>query len=162
MVDISKLDEARWREFMELQLEALCVDPLAFGSSYEDEAGMPEEEWRRRSKNVLFALEGNRPVGMITLGFDERQKKRHIAAIYGFYVRKESRNQGIGKRLIESAIKTISEREGISKIQLHVNPMQTAAVKLYEEFGFERVGVLKKELKVNGIFYDILLMEKYL
>jgi RimJ/RimL family protein N-acetyltransferase len=43
-----------------------------------------------------------------------------------------------------------------------VNPKQKAAVKLYEKCGFKTVGVLKKELYVNGKFYDELIMEKYI
>ena len=47
-------------------------------------------------------------------------------------------------------------------IKLCVIPEQRAAVKLYEKYGFELVGRLKKELKFDDKFYDELIMEKLL
>lgn len=41
-----------------------------------------------------------------------------------------------------------------------VNPEQKTAVKLYEKFGFQTVGKLKNELKVEDKFYDEAIMEK--
>jgi ribosomal protein S18 acetylase RimI-like enzyme len=162
MVEINKLDEIRWRDFRDLRLDALISDPIAFGSSYEEEAIMTEDEWKRRIKNVLFAMINDKLVGMIVFIFNNKIKTKHVANLYGVYVKKEYRRQGIGMNLLESALKVIELNGNISKIRLSVNPEQRAAVKLYEKYGFETVGKLLREYNIDNKFYDELIMEKLL
>ena len=162
MVEINKLDEIRWRDFRDLRLDALISDPTAFGSSYEEEAIMTEDEWKRRIKNVLFAMINDKLVGMIVFIFNNKIKTKHVANLYGVYVKKEYRRQGIGMNLLESALKVIELNGNISKIRLSVNPEQRAAVKLYEKYGFETVGKLLREYNIDNKFYDELIMEKLL
>ena len=110
----------------------------------------------------MFAFYDDKPVGMIVYSFNKKSKIKHIANIFGFYVKKEYRNQGIGKRLIENALSNIKKNGKIIKIDLYVNSGQKAAVKLYMECGFKTVGRLKKYLFIGGKFYDELIMEKFL
>ncbi len=162
MLEIKKLPPCRWKDFRDLRLEALQNDPLAFGSSYEEEKTMPQDEWKRRIKNVLFALSNDKPVGMIVYIIDNRIKTKHIANIFGFYVKMKYRGQKVGMKLMESALEIIQKNMKVSKIKLTVNPEQRTAVKLYEKYGFELVGRLKNELKVNDKLYDEFIMEKLL
>jgi ribosomal protein S18 acetylase RimI-like enzyme len=159
---VKKIDANRWIEYRDLRLESLKSDPTAFGSSYEEEKDMTEGEWKRRINNALFALSKDRLVGMIVVVFNDRIKTKHVADIFGVYVNKEYRNRGIGKKLIEGALKIIKRNLNVTKIKLTVNPEQSSAIRLYERFGFESVGRLKNELKVHGRFYDELIMEKLL
>ena len=159
MAEIKRLDEARWKEIRDLRLEALVRDPTAFCSAYEEEATMGEEVWRRRSKNTLFAVIDNKAVGMIALGFNDRQRTKHIAALYGVYVRKESRGQGIGRKLVEAAVKDISGNPEISKIELTVNAAEATTVRTYEKCGFERV-VSHRNDGAGGYNCKEVLMEK--
>ena len=104
MVEIKKLSADRWKDYRSLRLEALKNDPTAFGSSYGEEMKLSEKEWKRRMKNTLFALSDNKPIGMIVYVFQKKAKIKHIANIFGVYVKREFRNRGIGKNLIESAL----------------------------------------------------------
>ena len=162
MIEVKKLPPDRWKDYRDLRLEALKSDPLAFGSSYEEEKDLAEDEWKKRINNALFALSNDKPVGMIVYIINNKIKTKHIANIFGIYVKKEYRGKGIGKKLIESVIKNIQKNVNVSKIELAVNPEQKAAVKLYEKYGFELVGRLKKELKIDDKFYDELIMERHL
>ena len=160
MIIIKKLLADRWEDYRDLRLEALKQDPNAFGSSYEEEVILSKDVWEKRIKDVLFALSNNKPIGMIVFIFDKKMKTKHIANIYGVYVKKEYRGLGIGSKLIKSAISKIMKNKTIIKIKLKVNPKQKAAVNLYMKFGFTVAGRLKKELIVNSRFYDDLIMEK--
>ena len=162
MIQVKKLLPSRWNEYRDLRLEALKNDPTAFGSSYEEEFKLSKNEWKKRVKNVLFALLNDKPVGMIVYIFENKKKTKHIANIYGVYVKKWYRNQGIGRKLIENAVLLIKKNKNIVKINLNVNPKQKAAVKLYKKYGFKTVGVLKKDLYIGGRFYDELIMEKHI
>ena len=162
MIEVKKLPAKRWKDCRDLRLDALKKDAAAFGSAYEEEKNFSESEWKRRAKNTLFALSDNFPVGMIVYVFNDKIKIRHIANIYGFYVKQSYRNLGAGKRLIETALSFIMKNKNIIKISLNVNPRQKSAVRLYKKFSFKVVGVMKKDLFVNGKFYDELILEKFI
>ncbi len=162
MIEVKALPPERWGETRELRLQALKTDPIAFGSSYEEEENLAEAEWQRRMKNALFALSDDKVVGTITYVFSDRVKSKHIARIFGFYVDPNYRGRGVGRKLLESALKLIQKNKDVVKVQLFVNPEQGVAVKLYKEMGFVVVGQMKKEIKVGELFYDELIMEKML
>jgi RimJ/RimL family protein N-acetyltransferase len=161
VVRIRRLPTTRWREYRALRLGALRGDPQAFGSSYEREMRLQPKEWKVRMKNALFAMSDDEPVGMVVCFFNESQKIRHIANIFGFFVKREFRGLGIGGLLIEAAIRAIRRNKRVMKIDLTVNTRQKAAVALYERYGFKPIGVLKKDLYVGGKYYDGLIMEKF-
>lgn len=162
MIQIGKLSSHRWKDFRDLRLEALQSDPLAFASSYKEEKLLTPEEWKKRVQNTLFALSNDIPVGMIVYIISEKLKTNHIANLYGVYVKKEYRGQGIAKRLVESALSVIRQNASVSKIHLTVNAEQAVALALYKRFGFKTVGTLARELHVDGRFYDELILEKLL
>jgi ribosomal protein S18 acetylase RimI-like enzyme len=162
MLEVKKMPEQRWNEYRAIRLEALKYEPLAFSSSFEEEQTMADDEWKKRIGNVLFALSHDKPLGMIGYIINNRLKTQHIAHIFGVYVQKEYRCQGIGRTLIERAIDNIRKNTYVSKISLTVNPLQKAAVKLYKKYGFKLAGILKKEMKVDDKFYNVLVMEKLL
>ena len=56
----------------------------------------------------------------------------------------------------------IMENTDLKVITLEVVQRNEAAIKLYEKFGFEIVGNLRKRLKVDGCYFDSFVMEKVL
>ena len=161
-VSITRLPADRWEVYRKIRLEGLETEQIAFSSSAEDEAKAPESLWKERIENHIFAQKGSEVVGVIGLLFRPRQKQKHIADIFGLFVKKEFRGIGIGDLLLKEAIKAASSREGIMKIELGVIEDQVPAVALYEKNGFKRVGRFSCELLVNGKCHDEILMEKLL
>jgi len=143
-------------------LEALKSDPSAFGSSFEEEEMLTEDEWRGRIQNTLFAISDDNLVGMIVYVFNTRPKTKHIAEIFGVYVSANYRGEGVGTRLLERALHLIRENKRVIKVKLAVNPEQRAAVELYKKAGFVITGRAQKELKVGHRFFDMLFMDKLL
>ncbi len=160
--EIKNIPTDRWEDFRRLRLEALRSDPLAFSHSHGEEIGLEEAEWRRKIRNVLFALSKGRLVGMIGYSFGATAKTRHVAELDSFYVSIDCRGRGVGERLFRGALSMIRRNRDIIKVKLVVNSEQKAAIKLYEKEGFGVVGRLKKEAKVGNRFYDKLIMEKLL
>ena len=99
---------------------------------------------------------------MIVLIRQESQKTRHIANIFGLYVKASHRGQGIGKRLLQEAIHNLAALKHIRKVKLTAVNTQKAAIDLYKKFQFQEVGILKNELGYQGKFYDELVMELHL
>jgi ribosomal protein S18 acetylase RimI-like enzyme len=163
-MEIVKLKLEDWEKFRDLRLEALKEDSAAFGESYEERLGMSDEEVQIRIKKennlILIANEKGNPIGMIGVNFEEGEKVSHIAYVWGMYVNKDYRNQGIGKKLFGAMLAEIQKNEKIKKINLNVNTQQTSAVKLYESFGFKIAGTLHEELKIGEEYFDEYAMEK--
>ncbi len=167
---IVRAEPVEWKKYRALRLEALQAEPQAFGSSYERDSNQPDEKWQERirealhpdSNLLLFAKEGEQFVGMIGAFFSDAPKQKHIATIYGVYLNANYRGRGIGKKLMEAVLREIGTRPQIIKLELSVNAEQSAAVRLYQHFGFRIVGRAEKELNVNGKFYDEYFMEKML
>lgn len=162
MVHFTRLSQKRWKEYRRLRLRALQAEPLAFGSTYEEELELNEQEWQVRMANALFALDRDRMVGVVVIIYHTKARTKHIANLYGFYVVPERRGQGLGRQLMEAAMEDIRNRGGVRKVMVWVNPGQEAAVSLYESFGFDRVGIVKEDLYYDGKYYDGLVMEKLL
>lgn len=101
-------------------------------------------------------------IGMIVCVFNGRLKTRHVADIFGVYVRADHRGKGVGTRLLEHALLLIRKNKRVVKVKLAVNPEQRVAVKLYKKAGFVVTGRTKKELKVGRRFFDMLFMEELL
>jgi RimJ/RimL family protein N-acetyltransferase len=50
----------------------------------------------------------------------------------------------------------------LRKIVLLVKQDHLRAIRFYQNNGFEQIGVLKKHYLVNGVWSDVLMMEKFI
>ena len=76
----------------------------------------------------------------------------------GMWVAARWRRRGVGNKLVAAAIAWARE-QGAFKISLEVWPHNEAAVALYEKFGFEREGYLRKHWRRrNGELWDSVVM----
>ncbi len=152
----------QWELYRDIRLEALRSDPSAFGSSYEEEKLYPEEVWRERVSNTLFAFADGKAVGLIGHVRQSRLSQRHIVHIVGFYVTNDHRGRGIGYLLLNGMLARIRDYGDVEKVSLVVSRNQINALNLYRKCGFKLVGELKKELKIGDSYYDELLMDLFL
>ncbi len=149
MIYISILQPSEWREYKQIRLESLKENPEAFGSSYEKEVNYSEEKWQERlndSDTILFvARDENKPVGMVGIHVEVQNNKK-VAHIWGMFVSTSCRGNGVGKLLMRELLNEVKRRNEVNVMELMVNNDQTAAVKLYESLGFEKVGEKDWEL----------------
>lgn len=120
-------------------------------SGYEGETNM-----------TLYAESEGQLVGMMGAIWSTRIKTGHIATIYGVYVTLSMRGKGVGLQLMQSLLDELANIPQITKVKLAVTVTQSSAQALYAKFGFETIGIAKRELKINGHYYDEILMEKLL
>lgn len=95
MIEIKALPARKWKEYRDLRLEALKKDPTSFGMAYEDEICYDEKCWKGKIKNVFFAIDNDKLIGMIGYRFEDIFKMRHVAFIVDLYVKKEYRGTGL-------------------------------------------------------------------
>jgi ribosomal protein S18 acetylase RimI-like enzyme len=128
-------------------LEAYSLHPDAFTSSAAERAKLPLEWWERRlsadekAKDlVLGAFIKGMLSGVVGLAFEEREKTRHKASLFGMYVPSRHRNKGLGSLLVRAALSHAQSRPGVRVVQLTVTAGNVAAQSLYERHGFVPFG----------------------
>ena len=160
----------RWEEIRDLRFEAVWSEPLAFGSTYQEESTKTEEEWKERiakeiqgeSSFAFYAESDGKIVASIKAYIEPAEKTSHVAYVVGLYVSDKYQGKGIGSSLFDAMISKLDSLGVLKKLQLLITDSLDGARELYEEKGFQEVGRLKDDLQVEGKFYDSLVMEKYL
>jgi len=114
---------------------------------------------RRFPHAAVFVAESEEGelVGRLSLSRDQNPSSSHVADL-GLMVAEVWRRQGIGRALLEAAVEW-ARGAGVRKLELHVFPHNDAAIKLYEQFGFEREGYRKQHYRRStGDYVDAILM----
>jgi phosphinothricin acetyltransferase len=78
---------------------------------------------------------------------------------HSVYVAENARGQRVGRALLEGLI-TATEAAGIWTIQTGVFPENTASLQLHERAGFEVVGRRKRIGKREGVWRDVIAIER--
>lgn len=90
----------------------------------------------------------------------ERERIAHRGEI-AVSVRKDYWNLGVGNIMMEELIQ-FAKKAGIEVIGLEVKSDNSNAIRLYEKFGFKRIGTYERFFKIDGKYYDSELMNLYL
>jgi RimJ/RimL family protein N-acetyltransferase len=119
-----------------------------------------EEEGDRRNLGAGVAARSTfvAEVDGVLVGMVSLHLPRYLVADLGMNVRDGYRGQGIGSALLERAIAWARE-VGAHKIALQHWPHNTAARALYEKYGFEQEGHLRRHYpRKNGEIWDAVIM----
>ena len=141
-------------------------DNLLFGENgfpmAEDRERAFLELQRRAEKSLLLAgFVGDELVSISSVdALTARERVAHRAGL-SVTVGKDCWGLGIGRRAMEALI-SFAKSAGLEVLQLEVRADNRRAVALYEGLGFERLGLCKKFMKVNGRDFDAWYMNLYL
>jgi ribosomal protein S18 acetylase RimI-like enzyme len=162
-ISVVVLGQQDWRDLRAIRLEALRSEPAAYSSSFEETLARSDEHWQQRLASDhsvhLLARAQSRPIGMVGgyLGSDEGDES--VAVVFGMYVAREYRGQGIGRSLLSSLIDRLSAFPQICTIRLGVTETQDPARALYESMGFQVIGKTEEGIVVDDRQVDELIME---
>jgi len=119
-----------------------------------DEDGDRSRLTESAEQSSLFVAE----VDGVLVGMVGMHLPRHRVADLGMNVKDGYRGQGVGSALVERAILWARE-VGAHKIALQHWPHNTAARALYEKYGFEQEGYLRRHYPRNsGEIWDAVVM----
>ena len=105
---------------------------------------------------MICDLETDRPLGSVYLrDIDSNHKK----AEYGIFIGDESaRGRGVGTAAARFMIRYGFETLGLNRVYLRVLADNPAAIRSYEKAGFQKEGLLRQDVFLEGEFKDVVWM----
>ncbi|MEA5450731.1 GNAT family N-acetyltransferase [Leptolyngbya sp. CCNP1308] len=148
--------------YRDLRLQALRESPTAFASSYEQEVRLSLGDFAARlrpnddSASGVFGAfnDRNHLTGMLGFSRETRLKRVHIGTLWSMYVLPEFRSQGVGARLLDSAIAHARLLDGLRQLTLSFTAGNVAAGALYRSRGFEPFGLAREAMCIDGNYFD--------
>jgi len=107
----------------------------------------------------LVAERDGQIVGQLGMECFQSPRRRHVANI-GMAVDSKCLRQGVGEKLLLSAIDLALNWLAIRRIELEVYTDNDAAIALYKKLGFEQEGLAKGYAFKDGQFVDVIYMAK--
>lgn len=159
-----------WQEYKEIRIFSIETNPEAFANTLDDVVSDVDEKWQKylESSNkrdgsvIFFARDDNGSiVGIVGAFWGSKIKNKHIANIFGTFVKPETRGLGVGSMLMEELIKELKMIPQLKKAKLEVVSTEIPAIGLYKKFGFKAVGLEKADLYQphKDVYDDVYLME---
>jgi RimJ/RimL family protein N-acetyltransferase len=125
--------------------------------TFEEELAFVRE-YAGENAALFVAVDGERIVGNLAVAAHGHPEIAHGAAL-GISVLAPWRGQGIGSRLLDTAIAWASERR-LRRLELEVRSNNPRARRLYERKGFVLEGVRRGAVVVDGAFVDSIIMAR--
>jgi len=145
-----------WPEVSRIYAEGIATRNATF------ETDVPTwEDWdaAHLAEHRLVAVETGEVAGWIALApVSSRCCYAGVAEISA-YVAEKARGQGIGAALLESVIES-AEAAGIWTLETGVFPENAPSLALLKRFGFREVGVRERIGKLDGVWRDVVLLER--
>jgi ribosomal protein S18 acetylase RimI-like enzyme len=160
-IEIRRLLPADAALYRDIRLEALRLSPEAFGSEYETESVHPVEWFAERLAHgavILGAFSDGELAGIVGFIAAEGPKRQHKGMLVGMYVRQQARRAGVGRLLVDAVLELAAQ--SVELLQLAVVKGNEPACGLYRRAGFVEYGLEKHALKIDGRYYDDILMAK--
>lgn len=107
----------------------------------------------------IVARNDDRILGWAALSPTSRRKVYSGVAEVSIYVSEDYREKGIGIALFRKLIE-LSEYNNIWTLQAGIFPENKASIDLHKKCGFRIVGIREKIGEMNGIWRDVVLMER--
>jgi phosphinothricin acetyltransferase len=107
----------------------------------------------------LVVVEDDRVLGWAALApVSDRCVHGGVAEV-SVYVAVSGRGRGVGSTLLERLVES-SEEAGLWTLQAGIFPENEASIALHERFGFRRVGTREKLGQMDGVWRDVILLER--
>jgi phosphinothricin acetyltransferase len=156
LVRVEAMEEGHWERVSEIYVQGIASGNATFETeapSWEewDEGHLSECRFVAVSDGRILAWAALSPVS-------DRCVYAGVAEV-SVYVADEAQGQGIGTRLMEALVSG-AEELGIWTLQAGVFPENDASVRVHTSAGFRLVGRRERLGQMNGLWRDVLLLER--
>ena len=153
---IDKMQTDDWE-----QVKSIYIEGIETGNATFQQIAPSWEEWDESHLSVcrLVVRSNGQVLGWAALSAVSSRCVYAGVAEVSIYVGQNQQGKGIGSALMENLIKT-SEHNGIWTLQAGIFPENKSSNGLHKKWGFKEVGRREKIGKMNGIWRDVLLLER--
>lgn len=153
---INKMKREDWEQVSKIYGEGIKTGNATF------EADVPSwESWV--SKHLpccnIVACRGNKILGWAAVSPTSSRNVYSGVTEVSIYVSEECKRTGVGLALLKELIE-LSENNSIWTLQAGIFPENKASISLHKKCGFKIVGIREKIGKMDGIWRDVVLMER--
>lgn len=145
-------------EHVSKESENLTYGPEDLLPTLEKERSVLKSMIDSETSFFINAMLNKKVIGNLGFNGGTRSRVKHCGE-FGVSVLKEYWGNGVASALIENMLKW-AEAGSITKINLRVREDNIRAIALYEKFGFEKEGILRREFKIDDMYYDFIMMGK--
>ena len=155
-IEIREMLDTDWPMVKSIYLEGIATG----NATFQTEAPA-FEEWTKshHSKCRLVAVNEGIVVGWIAISPVSKRIVYKGVGEVSIYVSTQAKNKGIGTVLFSKLIEE-SEKQGFWTLQSSIFKENIASIKLHKKLGFREVGYREKIAQHNGIWRDVLLLER--
>ena len=155
-VDIKAMRSEDWPAVQKIYSEGIATG----NATFETETP-PWETWDRGHFQDcrLVAVNSEGILGWAALSPVSTRRVYSGVAEVSVYVSAKARGQGVGTLLLQSLVEQ-SERCGVWTLQAGIFPENLPSVGLHKSCGFREVGLRQKLGQRNGVWRDVLLLER--
>ena len=141
-------------------VRAVYEEGIAGGNATFETEAPSWEHWDTAHSGLrLVAEHDGRVVGWAALSVvSERCCYRGVGDV-SVYVAEEARGRGVGRALLEDLVRR-SEQAGYWTLTAGVFPENEPSLRLHKACGFREVGVRERLGELNGIWRDVVLLER--
>ncbi len=75
-------------------------------------------------------------------------------AVLGYWLDEDQRNKGYATQAVRGILRFAFQELGLHRIQASVLPSNLPSIRVLEKCGFERIGLARQYLKINGVWED--------
>ncbi|WP_260514196.1 GNAT family N-acetyltransferase [Serratia fonticola] len=155
-VHIREMTEKDWPAVSTIYQEGINTGHATFQT---ESPSWPDWNDGHMEQCRYVATIGGKIEGWIALSaFSKRYAYRGVAEV-SIYVNPQISGQGIGYRLMSHMINASEEAGGWTLIA-GIFPENTGSVRLHEKSGFRVIGIREKVGEMNGMWRDVMLMER--
>jgi L-amino acid N-acyltransferase YncA len=155
-IEIQQMKAADWKFVRDIYIEGIKTGNATFDT---DPPTWEEWDHGHLERCRLVARMDGQVVGWAALSQSVHKSAYRGVAEVSIYVSSASAGQGIGSLLLEKLIQS-SEDEGFWTLQALIFPENGASIKLHTRFGFDIVGTRKRVGKLNGVWRDVVFLER--
>ena len=137
------------------------TEPEEFRETVDDKVRMIREFERSANSLFLIARIGSTLVGFLTVRGGALNRMRHTGKLE-IMVTQDARGKGVGRSLVEAAVRWAIAHDDIRKLGLAVFADNTRAIDLYRAYGFREEGRRAQEYRLeDGRYVDDVLMYRF-
>jgi phosphinothricin acetyltransferase len=142
-------------------VHAIYAQGIATGNATFETEVPAFERWAalHPPEHRFVADRGGRVVGWVAASPVSDRCAYDGVVEHSVYVGADARGLGIGRRLLETLI-TQADASGVWTIQSGIFPENITSVELHRRCGFRVVGTRERLGQLNGVWRDVLLMER--